>query len=106
MQLRPSAAKQINKKCFKNLKKNKRTRCVVMTKEGLPCFLDVSSNFSESPFRAPVKFMHHQCCLGFDGPLLFYCKPRQCIKSRDITLLTKVHVVKTMFVFFTSHVWV
>ena len=67
---------------------------MVMTKGGLPCFLDVSSNFSESPFRAPVKFMHHQCCLGFDGPLLFYCKPRQCIKSRDITLLTKVQIVK------------
>ena len=23
-------------------------------------------------------------------------KPRQCIKSRDITLLTKVHIVKAM----------
>ena len=27
------------------------------------------------------------------------------LKGRDITLLTKVHVVKTMFFFFSSHVW-
>ena len=25
-----------------------------------------------------------------------YDKPRQCIKSRDITLLTKVHIVKAV----------
>ena len=25
-----------------------------------------------------------------------YDKPRQCIKNRDITLLTKIHIVKAM----------
>ena len=33
-----------------------------------------------------------------------YDQPRQHIKSRDITLPTKVHLVKAMF-FFSSHVW-
>ena len=33
-----------------------------------------------------------------------YNKPRQDVKSRDITLLTNIPIVKAMF-FFSSHVW-
>ena len=33
-----------------------------------------------------------------------YDKPRQCIKKQDITLPTKVHIVKAMFFFWKSSI--